>query len=123
MTKSTHSLSRSSQILRSQNWSSDDPVAYGIHPIRNRDDHRAALRAIDRLMDSKGRTRENAYLEAIGVLVNYYELKRLNRSRKTLLVRPYNELVWKRFSRDPDFAQAPAAEVRILSQKRVSRRK
>ncbi len=120
MTKSAHARSRTSKVPQSRKWSGDDPIANGIHPIRNRDDHRAALRAIDRLIDSKGRTKENAYLEAIGVLVNYYELKRLNRSRKAILVRPYNDLVWKRFWRDPEFAEALAAEVRSLSQKRVS---
>lgn len=78
---------------------------------------------IDRLMDSKGRTLENAYLEAIGVLVNYYELKRLNRFRGTVLVRPYNELVWKRFWRDPEFALALAHEAVNLARNKPRTRR
>lgn len=62
-------------------------------------------------MRSKAGSKANAYLEALGVLVHYYEQKRFPVKGKAKLTRPYNELVWKRFWNDPEFAKLLADEV------------
>jgi HTH-type transcriptional regulator / antitoxin HigA len=47
-----------------------------IHPIRNDEDHRAAVREIERLWDAQEGSPEADMLEVLAMLVNDYERKR-----------------------------------------------
>lgn len=123
MARSSKTRPKAGYLSPKGKWSGGDPLTNGIHPIRNRNDHKMALRIVDDLMDSRGRTRESAYLEAIGVLIHHYESKRLNRSKTKPLVRPYSETIWKRFWRDPEFALALAHEAVKLARGKSRKRK